>query len=707
MSDFNDLWIDEQLRDVPLPAELLPRLREIAALGDREIDHLLSDVAMPPGLADRLHAIGSLTDTDIDDDARHVAVPPTLVPRLRRDVRHQAHYSQLARLAIAATLLVALGGAGWLLVSRLRPEDDPIAAKKNAPSMIADQRSDPAKSPERTTTPPAEPRIVHAATPHVAEPHQEQPSSPPASESVAVSPPTPINDPETIESSLPDNRPEPAPPIMFADVLGNNALVTQPNLRIARGLARQGVVGPRIKGYDLLFEFNKGEHPAVHPGAAPPLAESRAPVWTETSSYEWTRRALAARQPLPASQVRAEDFLAAMDYDFPPPTSAAIGIRTAAGPSPLGPAGMNMVQIGVQARRSDRSNDAGTNLTLAIDASGTMAAGQRWPAVQRALADLIDQLGPRDRLSIVVFTDRPTVLVRLGGRQELRAALAQLEAIEPHGLPDLSAALTMAGGVALQNAASARLVLLTSGIGWIDSAAIPRVVKSLKETAAAGIRFRVVDVRPDEVDDPRLEELARAAGRADDSEVRHAPTRRAIARELHEALAGRHDVAAAAVSIKVKFNPDAIESYRLVGHDPLAGGGLVSGLVEGDLCSGEATTALYEVELKPEGPDAVATVEVSWHEPGTEEVRHLKQTIGRLQFAPSWTEAPLSLQLSTLAVETAAILRGSSFAPTGARPLDQVAELADRANPLLQTRESFLELRSLLDMARAARPSGR
>ena len=65
MPDFSDHWIDEQLRDVPLPAELLPRLREIAALGDREVDHLLCNVAVPPALADRLHAIGSLTDTDL------------------------------------------------------------------------------------------------------------------------------------------------------------------------------------------------------------------------------------------------------------------------------------------------------------------------------------------------------------------------------------------------------------------------------------------------------------------------------------------------------------------------------------------------------------------------------------------------------------------------------------------------------------------
>jgi Ca-activated chloride channel family protein len=299
------------------------------------------------------------------------------------------------------------------------------------------------------------------------------------------------------------------------------------------------------------------------------------------------------------------------------------------------------------------------------------------------------------------------VLAQRANREELRNALGQLARIEPGGLTDLSGGLVTAAQMARQDASRGRLVLLTGEIGWIDPASIPQIIKPLRDAAGAGVAVRVVDVRPDEVDDPSLNELARAGGRSGDSDVRHAPTSRAIARELREALFGRRDVAAAGVTIKVKFNPDAVESYRLVGHDPLSAGGLISGPLEGDLRSGESSTVVYEVELKPDGPDTVATVEISWHEPGTEQVRHMKQSVGRLQFVPSWTEAPVSLQLATLAAETAAILRGSSFAPTGARPLDQVTDLAERANPLLQTRESFQELKSLLELARAARPSGR
>jgi Ca-activated chloride channel family protein len=250
---------------------------------------------------------------------------------------------------------------------------------------------------------------------------------------------------------------------------------------------------------------------------------------------------------------------------------------------------------------------------------------------------------------------------------------------------------------------AARLLLLTDGIGWIDPNALPRTKQLLEQTVAAGVDWEVVDVRPDEVADPRLDALAKIGDGSGPQMVRHAQSGRAIAAELREALTGQRDVVARSVGMTVTFNPDAVESYRLIGHDSSIAGGLISGPLVADLHAGDAATALYEVELKPDGADSVATVDVSWQEPGNENVHHLKQSIGRLQFAPSWTETPLSLQLAALAAKTAEILRSSYFVPTGPRPLDQVAELADRANDALRSRDSFRQLRALIDAARAPR----
>ncbi len=704
MSEIDDAWIDEQLKSVPLPAELLDRLRGVPSWGDAELDHALRSVPTPVGMLDRLHAIGSLTDTDIDDDARHIPLPSHVIPRLRRTMQQEAWRSRLARLAVAASLFFVLGGGGWLLVKGLRQPDVELPGGPRGSQFASDGQQQPKATTIAKQVPaPADgsaTRIVKSPDKPAIE-RVENPGRQPSPTNVVVTPDPPPDD-ETF------GRVEPEPPLSPADVLGNSSLVAQPELRVARPAARRGIAGPRVKGYDLVFEFRYGEHPLVHPGQAKALAESRVPIWTGTSSYEFARRAVVSRQLLPGSQIRAEDFLAAMEYSFPLPATGTLGIRTAAGPSPLGLPGMSLIQVGVQAGAFDRGRDAAAHLTLAIDASSAMAVADRWTAVRKALAQLATQMEPRDRISIVLFNQRPTTLVSRVDRTELLQTLATLATIEPRGLANLEPALEMAAAVAERQPSAGddlpnRLVLLTDGLGWIDPNAMPRLEETVKKSVAAGVKWDVIDVRPDEVSDPRLDKLAELGGR----KVRHAETTKAVARQLRETLIGRPDVVASAVSLKVTFNPEAVESYRLIGHDPATAGGLISGPVEGDLRSRETATGLYEVELKPEGPEIVATVEITWHEPGTEEVHHLKQPISRVQFAPSWMEAPLSLQLAALSAETAAILRGSYFAPTGSRPVDQVLEWADRANPALEARECFRDLRAMLNAAKTLRTPGK
>jgi Ca-activated chloride channel family protein len=734
MSDFDDAWIDDHLRSVPLPPELLARLGEVAKLGgsaldNRELDDALCDVALPPAMLDRLQTIGSLTDADLDDDTRHVPMPPAVVPRLRGAVRWRAVQSQLARLAIAASLAFVIGGSGWLLVGGLQSGVEPPLPRTDGPKIASsDKPRLPAPSISKAIPEPnPAPQVAKQLDSRLDSlPNRQQPPPaplPPVENVVDVSPTPPA--PDKI-GALPDAVGlEPEPPLHVAEILGNSPVATQPELRVVRDAAPHGASGPRVKGYDLLFEFAHGEHPVVRPGKNAALLESRVPIWTDTMSYELACRTAEARLTLPAGQIRTEDFLAAMDYEFPAPNGAALGIRTAAGPSPLGSPGAGLVQIGVQAGKFNRGTDSGAHLTLAVDVSAAVANGRRWEAIRRALADLVEQLGPRDRLSIVLFNERPTLFVRQADRAEMRRVLPALESISPRGLANLGAALEMAAAISRQDPAvsrqdsapagqgagaakpSARLMLLTDGIGWIDPNLLPHTKQLLKETVAAGVAWEVVDVRPDQVADPRLEELAKIGSLEDGPSVRHAETCRAIARDLREALIGRRDVVARNVTMKVTFNPDAIETYRLIGHDPTTAGGLTSGPMEADLRGGETATALYEVELKPDGADNLATVEVMWQEPGSEDVHHRKQAISRLQFAPSWMETPLSVQLAALAAKTAEILRGSYFAPAGSRPLDQVAELADRANEALRSRESFRQLRSLIDAARPPRAPAR
>ena len=72
-TDSGDIWIDNELRNVAVPADLLAKLQAISSLDDAELDRALCDVPVSTGLMARLRSIGTLGDVDLDDELRDVA----------------------------------------------------------------------------------------------------------------------------------------------------------------------------------------------------------------------------------------------------------------------------------------------------------------------------------------------------------------------------------------------------------------------------------------------------------------------------------------------------------------------------------------------------------------------------------------------------------------------------------------------------------
>ncbi len=244
--------------------------------------------------------------------------------------------------------------------------------------------------------------------------------------------------------------------------------------------------------------------------------------------------------------------------------------------------------------------------------------------------------------------------------------------------------------------------MLTGGLLTLEGQSLAQTKQRMTAASAAGAQWDVINIRQDELYDESWLELAAVGGHP----VRHAASEESLYQRLLETLAGRSQVVAGSVSLKVVFDPEAVGRYRLVGHEATGAGGLSGGPLEADLRAGQAATAIFEVELKPDGAQHVATVEVAWREPGVEQIHRVKQEVVRMEFAPSWREDALPLQLATLAAATAEVLRGSYFAPAGVRGLDQVAELANQANPQLALRPSYVRLKQFLERARRASHAG-
>lgn len=142
------------------------------------------------------------------------------------------------------------------------------------------------------------------------------------------------------------------------------------------------------------------------------------------------------------------------------------------------------------------------------------------------------------------------------------------------------------------------------------------------------------------------------------------------------------------VSMRVIFNPEAVEAYRLIGHEPEAAG-MVNAPTECILPEGRGALGLLEVWLRPNEENYVATVEVNWSDVMGIPQQPLRQPISRLQFATSMEEMPMSLQFATVVSQTAEVLRHSFFAQGKSKTLTHVLEFAEQVNPQLAERLSF------------------
>jgi len=367
---------------------------------------------------------------------------------------------------------------------------------------------------------------------------------------------------------------------------------------------------------------------------------------------------------------------------------------------------MSLMQVGVQAARLPRNPTEATHLTLVIDRSAAMRDLGRWDLVRRAVAQLTEQLGPRDRVSVVCFSGQAEKLVEQADQVEMRWVLSAWNNVRLGGLADMAAGLELAAGVARRPSAADKsavnkMVLIADGLDPVDDRSLPRLRELLHKTIDAGVKWEMIGLGQDATLSPQWDELAEIGGHT----VRHAGTPDELFQRLNETLAGRSQIVAASVDMKISFNPEAVSRYRLIGHEANGAGGLSGASLQEDLRSGQSATALYEVELKPDGPAEVAFVEVSWRDPVGDVPRHIRQPIGRLQFLNSWRECALPLQTAALAAETAEVLRSSNVLPTTSHVLDQVADLAAEMNPALSERPGIIRLKQLIEQARSAKPA--
>lgn len=415
-----------------------------------------------------------------------------------------------------------------------------------------------------------------------------------------------------------------------------------------------------------------------------PLSTFSADV--DTASYSNVRRMLMqGRSPeeIPKGAVRLEEIVNYFHYDYEKPREEEpFGVSIDGTDCPWQPE-HGLLRIGLQTEAIDFSDSPKSNLVFLLDVSGSMDEPNKLPLLKQAFGMLVDNLGEKDRVSIVTYAGTDQIVLdgaRGNEKGEIQEALQYLEASgSTNGSAGIETAYALAEEHFLPNGNN-RIILATDGDLNIGQTSESQLKTLIEQKRKSGIYLSVLGFGEGNLKDNKLETLADAGN----GNYGYIDSLMEARRVLVEELGSTLYTVAEDVKFQVEFNPLQISEYRLLGYENrlLNAEDFTDDTKDaGEIGAGHTVTALYEVVWAKEAEDGIslkyqssepaageaakewATLKIRYKEPGASRSKELVYAFGPEIYQPSLSEANMLLEAS--AAEFALLLRDSEFKGNG------------------------------------------
>ncbi|WP_284126087.1 vWA domain-containing protein [Parerythrobacter aestuarii] len=321
-------------------------------------------------------------------------------------------------------------------------------------------------------------------------------------------------------------------------------------------------------------------------------------VDVDTGAYANARRFLTQGQLPPKAAVRTEEFINYFRYDYDRPLDRAkpFSVNFDAAQTPWND-NTRLLRIGLAGYDLPPESRPPANLVFLLDVSGSMYSADKLPLVKTAMLGLANQLGEKDRVSIVVYAGAAgLVLDATNNKGEIRNAINNLTA---GGSTAGGAGIQLAYQIAEANWIKGgvnRVILATDGdfnVGVSNRDALVELIEKKRET---GITLTTLGFGQGNYNEAMMEQLANK-GNGNYAYIDSALEAKKV---LGEEMGSTIFTIAKDVKIQVEFNPAVISQYRLIGYEnrALRDEDFDNDKVDaGDIGAGHQVTALYEVVL--------------------------------------------------------------------------------------------------------------
>ena len=367
----------------------------------------------------------------------------------------------------------------------------------------------------------------------------------------------------------------------------------------------------------------------------------------DTASYANVRRMIEdgySRRDIPVDAVRPEEFINYFSYDLNSPDKGeAFGITTEIADCPWNE-DHKIMFVGLKTAEMDTEELPVSNLVFLIDVSGSMSSEDKLPLLKKSMKELVDNYNGEGTVSIVTYSGHEEVVLEgesLSNKKKIKKAIDNLRA---SGSTNGQSGMEKAYEIAAENFVGGgvnRVIMATDGdlnVGISDPDDLEKFIKEKKDT---GVFLSVLGFGTGNYKDASMQRLA-DCGNGNYSYIDSVVEARKV---LVEEMGSTMVTVAKDSKIQVEFNPDKVNSYRLIGYENRqmdAADFNDDNKDGGEVGAGHSVIALYEIttansekavnlkyqngEQKEYG-DEYATVNVRYKEPEGEESKLSSYTV--------------------------------------------------------------------------------
>ena len=428
---------------------------------------------------------------------------------------------------------------------------------------------------------------------------------------------------------------------------------------------------------------------------------------TDRTSYHLALNWAREGYEVEPDSVRAEEWINAFDYRYDPPADGwGFAISSEIAPHPLD-SEKHLARISFQAAHVQ--DDRPLNVTLVLDASGSMTEGNRVD-IARAAAEAIRQsLGSQDRIAVVHFTDDVISEYTVEhSAPDDSAVKSSIDRLAPHGSTNVQAGLNL--GVRLADQARRQrpdaynyIVLMSDGVANVNATNPFEILESAHDADSGNpLRLITIGVGIHNYNDYLLEQLAQH-GNGWYRYLRNVDQARAtFRRESWVALASPF---ADQTRAQVTWDAAMVKSWRIIGYENrvTSDESFIEDRKEfAEIHSGAATTVFYELELHDRarrsgaGHVELGDVELRWVVPETNDSRGQRASVWDADVSD---RGDALFQLGAIVALAADLYGGLPFSEDRGYPGAAYAGMLTLSDRLESLRSELGELQAFQDFA--------